>query len=715
MIGTLLIPLLLPMPGLTAERTASEAAKPKISLEQAIRIVKGNFTVPPEYTEFSSGFSTYQDRQSWSLNWNATGEAGGSFSSQVDAQSGEILSLHSWMPAGEKQDYKLPAKTRTEVKSIATEIVKKLTGAKYSQLKFQEDQGIIPLDLYGSPSYSFRWQRTFNGIPVQSNGVNIQLNADNGQVISYNLDWDNLSLPAQNGAISSQKAAEAFSQNEMLQLQYFLPSAYRILAPGSKEQVQLIYQLKPNSLIDAFSGKPLVLNQELWLAGAGLDADIAARNESSLKKEIPLTPEEQAEIDRNTTLLTQEQAIAAVKKWLTIPADCSLQTMNLRADSSRRDTKAWYFEWSSAAKDKRQNITARVDAANGELLSFNLYNSPIPLAENASEKPALTRDEAQKAAEDFLQKIQPAKFKETRLKSDDSLASVIRPGSSTSLTFTYERMVKEIAFPSNGISVTVDLLTKEITAYNLNWWSLSFPELTQAMPKNQAESTFLKGRPLVLTYILVSNNEGKEAKLVYQPALEGSVSNILDAKTGSFLDWQGKPLNKEPQALKFTDISGLQAEKEIAALGLAGIFGEYGQSFKPENGLTVEAYLRALLMLNNGAANYGLTPDEVLKKARQAGWLKEDLTPSQNVSRELFSTIIVRYLGLEKIAALENIYRLEAEDADLLPAQAKGYVALATGLKIIGLKDNKFNPGQTVTRAEAASSIIKALSCGLRL
>ncbi|HHV64694.1 MAG TPA: peptidase [Peptococcaceae bacterium] len=702
------------MPGLGAEGKMSGVEKPKITLEQAIQIVKGNFTVPPEYKEFTSGFSTYQDRQSWSLNWNAAGEKGGSFSAQVDALSGEILSIYSWKSADDTQGFKLPAKTVDEAKKIATDIVKKLTGSKYSQLKLLEDQSIIPLNFYGTPSYTFRWQRMANDIPVRGNEVNIQLNADNGQVISYSLAWDNLKLPDKDGVINAEKAAEVFSNNNMLELKYFLPPTYRILAAGTQEKVQLIYQLKANSLIDALSGKPLQLNQEQWLAGAGLAMDIATKNESS-QKVIPLTPEEQAEIERNIKLLTQEQAIASVKKWLTIPAGFSLQSMNLSTDSSRQDTKVWSFEWASSEKDRGQTITARVDALNGELLGFNLYSSPIPLAENASQKPVLTKEEAQKIAEDFLKKIQPDKFKETRLKNDNSSTSaIIRPDSGTSLTFTYERTVNEIAFPANGISVTVDLLTKEITAYNLNWQNLSFPNLTEAMPKTQAEIAFLKGRPLVLTYIIVSNSEGKEAKLVYQPSQEGSVSDIMDAKTGSFLDWQGKPLNKEPKALKFTDISGHQAEKEITVLGLAGLFGEYGQSFKPENNLTVEAYLRALLMINNGASNYGLTPDEVLKKAQQAGWLKEDLTPSQNVSRELFCTIIVRYLGLEKIANLENIYSLEAEDADLLPAQAKGYVALATGLKIIDLKDNKLNPNQTVTRAEAARSIIRALSCGVQ-
>ena len=100
----------------------------------------------------------------------------------------------------------------------------------------------------------------------------------------------------------------------------------------------------------------------------------------------------------------------------------------------------------------------------------------------------------------------------------------------------------------------------------------------------------------------------------------------------------------------------------------------------------------------------------MLKKAQEQGWLKEDLAPSQVVSRYLASKIIVRYLGLEKIAELDGIYQLPFADQEDISPEAAGYIALASGLNILQAENNKFEPHKTLTRAEAASVLIKSLN-----
>jgi len=212
---------------------------------------------------------------------------------------------------------------------------------------------------------------------------------------------------------------------------------------------------------------------------------------------------------------------------------------------------------------------------------------------------------------------------------------------------------------------------------------------------------------MVLKYVLVNNSgEVTEAKLAYQPASKGTqISDSMDAKTGAFLDWQGKPLNSKPSSYHFTDISEHEAVKEITALGQAGIFGEYSDVFKPAEIITAESLFRALLYINNGTGDYNLSAEDILKKAKEQEWLREEITPTQHISRELFSKIIVRYLSLEKIAELKDIYQPSFQDTP----QSQGYIALTTGLGIIKTDGQNFEPGKNVTRAEAAYSIIKAL------
>lgn len=706
---------------LFAETQSTDLQEAKVTLEQAIKIVKENFEVPATLTEFTSGFSNYNNRQSWSLNWNSTGEKRESFSAQVDAVSGEIINIYANKPSDDEQVYQLPALTVAEAKTIAEKTVKKLTAEKFDKLKYVENDSIIPLDLYSSPSYSFSWERTENGIPVEGNGVRIQIDANKGEVLSYSFTWHALDLPKADKVISAEQAAQAFNQSKLLELQYFLAPAYKPLAAGSKEQVQLVYQLNKGGLLDALTGKPLQLGSNQYIAseeslgrvGYGMAADASA-------KSISLTPAELQEIDKNTKLLSKEEAVKVVQKWVEIPSGLSLRTMNLNTDSSLRDTKVWYFEWATTGRERLQSVTARVDAVSGELIAFNYYTPRPVLTEGNSQQASLSKKDAQTLAEEFLQKIQPDKFKQTKLKVDPADETVPAPVAEkavdgisiptpedTSASFNYERIVNGILFSSNGINVTVDLTTKKITSYNLNWYSLDFPPLSQALAQTKAEETFLKTRPLILKYVLV-NNDGvvNEARLAYLPANDGNrISDIIDAKTGQFLDWQGKPLTAQPCSYHFTDISGLEAEKEITALGQAGIFGEYGDLFKPAENITTESLCRALLYIRNGNSDYSLTAEEILKKAKDQGWLKEEVTPAQPVSRELFSKILVRYLGLEKIAGLKDIYRTSFQDA----AEAQGYIALTTGLGIIKVDGQNFEPAKSVTRAEAAYSIIKAL------
>jgi len=86
-----------------------------VSLEQANGIVKNNFTIPEEYSIFSSGYENYGERKCWSLNWISSGELGGSFTAQVDAETGEIFSMQEWKPGNQAGvEYQVPAVTIAE-------------------------------------------------------------------------------------------------------------------------------------------------------------------------------------------------------------------------------------------------------------------------------------------------------------------------------------------------------------------------------------------------------------------------------------------------------------------------------------------------------------------------------------------------------------------------------------------------------------------------
>ncbi len=186
---------------------------------------------------------------------------------------------------------------------------------------------------------------------------------------------------------------------------------------------------------------------------------------------------------------------------------------------------------------------------------------------------------------------------------------------------------------------------------------------------------------------------------------------MIDARTGEALDWQGKPLVQQPRPYRFTDIAGHWAEKEISLLGQAGIFGEYGDTFRPGEGITAVHLLWAMLAAHDGVREAaGLTGEQVMDRARQLGWVKEDLQPGDDISRQVLARLMIRFLGLDRAARAKGIFTVPFADAPSISPDSLGYVALAYGLGILRGDGSYFRPADPVSRAEAAVALVRTLT-----
>ncbi|MBC7324726.1 MAG: hypothetical protein H5T99_05380, partial [Moorella sp. (in: Bacteria)] len=514
------------------DEVAVAGDQPAITLEQAIRTVKDNFEIPKEYSRLTSSYNSYDGRRIWSLHWNEPAEPGGSFNVDVDASTGEIINMNTWKPKKRPEPgLRLPAISAAEARKTAEKLLNQLAARYLPELQLLPDNNrLLPINNYGPVTYTFRWQRVVRGIPFPANGVTISVRGDDGQASNYNLNWTKETLPAAAGAITPEKAREVFTKTGMLELQYYLQPPYRPLAAGEKRPVLLVYQLAHPSrgVIDALSGKPLDLKGGRWFGGGadgmGYAGEMARKAAASqdVNQPKPLSPEELKEIEKTAKLISQEEAIAAAKKWVDIPDDLTLRNANLVADWQSPETRIWNLYWSAdeASTGKVNNVSARVNAANGELVGFDLYYR----YDGREEGGQLDRQAARQMAEDFLQKVQPRRFKEVKLDEND-LGNwdpiIIKAGQNPPMQhFNYRRLVNGIPFPGNGIRVTVDTVHKRITGYNLNWGNLDFPAAAGILNLQQATETFLQSRPLTLSYTLIYSPDGPgrgEVRLVYQP------------------------------------------------------------------------------------------------------------------------------------------------------------------------------------------------------
>jgi len=429
-VALLLVPMITGPMALAGESSSSPAVQTlstsQITLEKAILIVKTNFDVPNEYTDFNSTYNTNDDRQVWSLRWNGPVKQPGEFTAEVSAVNGDILSMNYWKSAEQASDSGvLLAIPKLEAQEISDKLLTRLLGERTGQLRLiPSDQVVVPLGNNGPVNYSLQYQRIINDLPFLSNGVNVQVSGSDGHIISYNLNWSEVKAPEVKGVIDVAQAQHALTVAPFFKLEYWLPAPYKTLAVGQKQEAKLVYQLTGQSggAIDALTGEPLRLGQGDWLAtdlsGGGGQGIAKTDKAGSTSNQVPvLTPQEQQEVESTAKLLKQDEAIATVQRWVVIPENLTLRSANLGTDWRSTDNRIWSFDWNDTGANngegKPQFLSARISAVTGELLSYNLS-----YPQTGKTEAKLDRTAAQKLAEQFLKKVQLDRFSQVALNSE---------------------------------------------------------------------------------------------------------------------------------------------------------------------------------------------------------------------------------------------------------------------------------------------------------
>ena len=88
---------------------------------------------------------------------------------------------------------------------------------------------------------------------------------------------------------------------------------------------------------------------------------------------------------------------------------------------------------------------------------------------------------------------------------------------------------------------------------------------------------------------------------------------------------------------------------------------------------------------------------------------EEEKNPDGYVTREDAFVYMIRIAGLEKVAKLEDIYKVSYTDGHLISEGKLGYAAILSGMRIINGSGGAVRPLDNITRAEAATMIYKYL------
>lgn len=691
--------------GMAKEATVvSTLGKLEISAEQAAQIVKDNFIIPTKYTQMSTGYNDYNNTGTYTLNWNADDQSEGSFNAEVDATTGEIINVNQW-DGPFQAAFKLPVLSEEEAEQIAANLIGKLVGKHQTEMRLVKDEPQNFRLSDGQPfTYDFHWIRIVNGIEFPGNGVNVGVSGVDGSIRNYNFNWTrNLVFPEAKNVISLEKARQIFMNTPMIELQYYIPQSIK---PQSQEvqRVLLVYQISncySGGAINALTGKPVTLDPQegtyrtmsaVSTVSSDLLTDAASSGTNVLSQAIS-----------KTNRISRDDAVDIVKKMVDIPSDLVVHSSNLSPDWQNPNDQVWNLDWSSQPDTTEfRFINARVNAITGDFIGFGM-SGPTNSGDKSN---PLSRESAGQLAEDFLRHVQADRFKLVKLDAG-SFSGGEMP--SNIQGFHFVRMVNGLPVTGNGMDIAVDTVAKQVTNYNLNWSEINFPSPSNLISLNQATERFLQARPLALNYSLIYHQNGQqEVQLVYQTNPDNSmfIPGMLDAQTGELVDWYGKPQSQNALSHHYKDIRGNFAEKEISIMGLTGALGEYGDTFHPDEKITVGSLLRAILTAEGNGRDGVLSDNDLLKIAKDRHWIQDDMILDSDLNRANLSKLMIRLINMESSAQIKGIYAVPFNDAMTIQPDSLGYMALAWGLGILKIDGNNVLPDKIVTRAEAAYAIV---------
>ena len=648
-------------------------------LEQAIIDAKNIIKVPDKY----SGFTHYSSEREtmdgkvrvWSLNW-AEKEGNHGF---VSASIGENGFLYDYNKYDGDEDKKgLARVTKSAAKASADEFLSKVMPADAAQMKVIEQNS----NNYSNQEYNFAYQKFVNEIPVNFVTVSIGVSKYTGEVTSLtgnNPEIKGMEYPGLDKTISSADAEKAYTEKLGVNLKYYSYYDYK----QKKMNVFAGYSIHDNrsQAIDAKTGEPIKLYNDDRIYKDKQDYATGVASQSNMAKMNQELTKEETEAVKNVSNLISKENAESILRGATdiITSDKKVKDTTLNKNYIN-DQYVWNISF--------DNAYGEVNANTGEVISLHCYDYDNITGSTVS------KTDAKNIAENFLKKITPNKFAQTKYKETENIIfkiSAIEEGNVSS--FNFVRQVNGIEFENNSLYVQVDRTKGKVIGYNNNWYdNITFPDVSQSMTKEAAFNKFKELKTFGMQYVMIDKSK---AGLVYN--FKNSDENyILDPVNGKRLDYTGQ-VYKENKLPEYTDISGHWSEKIVKELLENGYYIE-GERFKPDMNIGQIDFLRYLYspMQNN------YTDDEFYDMLIQNGVVKkEEKSPSALVSNKEAAKFIVRYLGHEQIAIHPEIFTNPFKDS--VDEKYKGYAAMCYALNIIkGDRNGNFNGDRNISNAEAA-------------
>jgi hypothetical protein len=383
--------------------------------------------------------------------------------------------------------------------------------------------------------------------------------------------------------------------------------------------------------------------------------------------------------------------------------------ININENYNDQNIKVYNIFANHGDKDRNIDFNSVIEVETGKIISINYgewLNQPtFPDADNG-----IGIEKAVEIAKDYLSKA--------RLPFENML---VVSGKDYNYTVNFIMYQDGVLYPVNTVKVNIDN-DGDIVRFNINYRDIEKIDTTGIITIEEAKAKLSQYQKLQLSFILprdqYSGNPVGDPIPVYQLSYINGYG--IDAKTGEFVEY-GESTLPVPVG-KFDPYTAVKGDKNERILKIFIDIGIMPQPV-PEVSENVTVGQAALILTKAFTPNYypmpeprteegavETTPEGIaLKALMKQGVIKEDVKPSDAVTRAQIALWLSRAAGYDKLLDSDISFIPAPKDIEDLDKEVKNSIAIVTTLKVMNAKDGEFKPCDLLTFSDFCAIVYNAM------
>ncbi|MCC5911699.1 MAG: S-layer homology domain-containing protein [Clostridiaceae bacterium] len=719
-----------------------ELMRNKLNIQEEMKLIHSNLTTQDT-----------REKQLWHMEFQ---KEEGYISITAEADTGEITRFHQW----DRTTYDgVLSLLPEDAKNKASEFIENLQPKKFRETEEVSVEAPsmvlhhLQRNLQEGEDYYFMFVRKLGNEFFPNNYFRIQVSGISGEIVNYEMNWDEATYKDNRNLISEKKARNIFEEESRLNLKYVQ------LYKDNKGEVEkpiltpvYIYEPKVSDIISGVDGR-LLTKDEIYNNFSNMFPRGYAVTESMAKDSTSEGYYGRVEMIPEEGVMSKETAEKLVMNMLS--KNLNLEDMRLQNSgySNQQEGikgKFWSFYWQNDSAENTLHAVLNTEKKN--IVSVN-YNTPFKPIENreysiedSMKREAIKEDMLNKIDEDTVAETIANKIKEMfpEIDAREIKLEVISMEKNSLLDIRTVRYIDDIPYDRNYINITYDIDEDKIVQFHYKWIDVEAKSSKDILSRDTIEKKFYDAVGFERYLIQLRDQVAKEKERLDIPlkelypvyALKDFGFAYIDAKDGSFLNFSGEVHEERELQIKgFKDLENHPYRNEIILMNKMGVLQENNEAFYPDETLLRQDALKWIMEMGWRSRLYhfnwynsnqkeeevyfkDMNKDHPYYKYIQAAVenhvienTKDYFKPLEAVEKIEITRWILNAMEQKELAQFTEIFKVSYSDIQEIDDKDIGYVALAKFYDLFanGKESESFQGQETFTRGKFVSILYTML------